>query len=103
MNSIPTLLGYVASVTGSTVSVHLEESVASGLAIIDGTTYRVGQVGSFVRIPLGYQDLYGIVSEVGVNAAPEAIRAPGVDGTGWMRIQLVGESIGDSFERGISQ
>jgi DNA helicase HerA-like ATPase len=103
MNSIPTLLGYVASVTGSTVSVHLEESVASGLAIIDGTTYRVGQVGSFVRIPLGYQDLYGIVSEVGVNAAPEAIRAPSLDGTGWMRIQLVGESIGDSFERGISQ
>ena len=103
MSPISTLLGYVASVTGSTVSVHLEESVSSGLAIIDGTTYRVGQVGSFVRIPLGYQDLYGFVSEVGVNAAPEALREPSVDGTGWMRIQLVGESIGDNFERGISQ
>lgn len=99
----PTYLGSVASVAGATVSVRLAESVASGLAIIDGSTYRIGQVGSFVRIPLGYQDLYGVVSEVGVKAIPENLPADSTDNRGWMTIQLVGESISGIFERGISQ
>ena len=45
----PTLLGHVGSVAGSTVSVRQFEGVASGIAIIGGRSYRVGQVGSFVR------------------------------------------------------
>ena len=47
----PTFLGAVASVSGSSVSVHMAESVASGLSIIEGRAYRIGQVASFVRIP----------------------------------------------------
>ncbi|MDY7034115.1 MAG: DUF87 domain-containing protein [Thermodesulfobacteriota bacterium] len=103
MKSPQTLLGHVASVSGASVRVHLVESVASGLAIIDGITYRVGQVGSFIRIPLGYQDLFGVVSEVGVSAAPEALQESLETGARWIKIQLVGEAIGNSFERGISQ
>ena len=103
MKSPQTLLGHVASVSGASVRVHLVESVASGLAIIDGSTYRVGQVGSFIRIPLGYQDLFGVVSEVGVSAAPEALQISLETGARWIKIQLVGEAIGNSFERGISQ
>lgn len=103
MKSPQTLLGRVGSVSGATVSVHLVESVASGLAIIDGSTYRVGQVGSFVRIPLGYQDLFGVVSHVGVSAAPESLQVSLEASAKWMKVQLVGEAIGTSFERGISQ
>ena len=103
MKSPQTLLGHLGSVSGASVSVHLVESVASGLAIIDGSTYRVGQVGSFIRIPLGYQDLFGVVSEVGVSAAPEALQASLKSGASWLKVQLVGEAIGNSFERGISQ
>lgn len=103
MSVPPTLLGYVGSVTGAAVSVRQAASVASGLVIIQGTTYRIGQVGSFVRIPQGYQDLFGIVSEVGANATPEAMRESSDKGERWMTVQLVGESIGSSFERGISQ
>ena len=66
----PTYLGHVSAVSGSTITVKLAESLSSGLAMIDGHTYRVGQVGSFVRIPLGYQDLYGVVAEIGAAAAP---------------------------------
>ena len=99
----PTYLGSVASVSGSTVSVHLAKSIASGLSIIEGRTYRIGQVGSFVRIPQGYQDLFGVVSEVGAKAMP--LHTDHVDDeTGrWMQIQLIGEAIGGVFERGISQ
>lgn len=99
----PTLLGTVATVTGSNVSVHLAQSVASGLSVINGQTYRVGQVASFVRIPQGYQDLLGIVSEVGANAVPEGVDASANETGRWMNIQLVGETIGGVFERGISQ
>ncbi len=103
MNSKPTLLGHVGAVTGAAVSVRQSPSVASGIAIIGGKSYHIGQVGSFVRIPQGYHDLYGIVAEVGANAAPEAAREPNDRGDRWMTIQLVGEIVGASFERGISQ
>ena len=98
----PTYLGTIAAVSGAALNVHLTQSVASGLSIIKGRTYRVGQVGSFVRIPQGYQDLLGVVSEVGANAIPE--RLGSVEDTGrWMKIELVGEIVGGAFQRGVSQ
>lgn len=100
----PTFLGLVSAVTGASVTVHLAESLASGLAIIGGQAYRVGQVGSFVRIPQGYQDLYGVVCEVGATASPPELRDEDAIKSGrWMRVELAGESIGSHFERGLSQ
>ena len=98
----PTYLGTISAVSGAALNVHLAESIASGLSIINGQTYKVGQVGSFVRVPQGYQDLFGVVSEVGANAVPESLKA--VDDTGrWMKVELVGEVVGGNFERGVSQ
>ncbi len=98
----PTYLGTIAAVSGAALNVHLAESIASGLSIFKGETYKVGQVGSFVRVPQGYQDLFGVVSEVGANAAPANMES--VDDTGrWMKVELVGEVIGGTFERGVSQ
>jgi len=94
----PTFLGLVTSVSGPTVTVSLAESLASGIAMIDGHMYRVAQVGSFVRIPQGYQDLFGIVSEVGASAQSKT----GASGR-WMTIELAGEALGQNFERGLSQ
>lgn len=99
----PTYLGTVASVSGSSVSVRMAQSVASGLTIIEGRTYRIGQVAGFVRIPQGYQDLFGVISQVGAQAAPQPSEASDPDTGRWMEVQLIGESIGDVFERGISQ
>lgn len=103
MNEKPTLLGHVGAVTGAAISVRQATGVSSGIAIIGGKSYRVGQVGSFVRIPQGYHDLYGIVAEVGANATPDAVRELSDRGERWMTIQLVGEIVGAAFERGISQ
>jgi len=99
----PTLLGHVGTVSGATVSIRQFEGLSSGIAIIGGRSYRIGQVGSFVRIPQGYHDLYGVISEVGASATPEALRDSSNRGDRWMTVQLVGESVGVSFERGISQ
>lgn len=101
--SAPTLLGHVGAVSGSAVSVRQSEGVASGIAIIGGRSYRVGQVGSFVRIPQGYHDLYGIIAEVGATATPEAVQDLSSRGERWMTVQLVGEIVETAFERGIGQ
>ncbi|QEU04719.1 ATP-binding protein [Pseudomonas oryzihabitans] len=100
----PTYLGLVSAVSGATLTIKLAESLNSGLAIIKGHTYRVGQVGSFVRIPQGYQDLFGIISEVGATAAPPQYSGVGeIDSGRWMTVQLAGETVGGQFERGLSQ
>lgn len=82
----PTLLGHIGAVSGSSVSIRQSEGVASGIAIIGGRSYRVGQVGSFVRIPQGYHDLYGIIAEVGASATPEAVRDLSSRGDRWMTV-----------------
>src|SRR5258708_6618494 len=100
----PTLLGTVQDVQGATISVALDEKTVSGLAFIDGHGYRIGQVGSFVRIPIGYVDLYGIVSQVGAGAVPERLIDLEPYGHRWMTVELVGEAIRrGAFVRGLSQ
>lgn len=104
MSSDPTLIGSVQDVSGSTVTVELTGDTVTGLSFVNGEAYRIGQVGSFVRIPLGYVNLYGVVSQVGAGAAPLRDGERALFGNRWLRIQLVGEGeIGGRFERGVSQ
>lgn len=100
----PTLVGEVQSVSGSTVSVHLRAGLSS-LTLVGGESYRVGQVGAFLRVPLGYSQLYGVCSQVGAAALPHAIVGQGegeIDGR-WLTLTLFGESLGGEFRRGVSQ
>ncbi|HVW73164.1 MAG TPA: DUF87 domain-containing protein [Rhizomicrobium sp.] len=100
----PTFLGTVQDVSGSTLRVALDEETLSGLTFIEGQGYRIGQIGAFVRIPLGYTDLFGIVSQVGAGAAPERVAENFPHGHRWMTIQLAGQARrGGVFERGIAQ
>ncbi len=100
----PTLIGTIQDVHGATVTVELTADTVTGLSFVNGEGYRIGQVGSFVRIPLGFVDLYGVVSQVGAGAAPERDGESQFYGNRWLRVQLVGEGkSGGRFERGISQ
>lgn len=100
----PTLLGIVEDVTGATVRVKLGDETAHGMVFVRGEGYRVGQAGSFVRIPAGYADLFGIVSQVGAGAAPLNPDGTAQPGTRWLKVELIGEGHRTSgFERGISQ
>lgn len=104
MDRDPTLLGTVQDVRGATISVSLDQSTASGLTFVQGEAYRIGQVGSFVRIPLGYIDLFGIVAQVGAGAVPEKLLELHPFGNRWITVQLVGEGERNgSFQRGLSQ
>src|SRR5712672_778751 len=104
MNTDPTLLGTVEDVSGATNRIKLAQATVSGLSFIEGQGYRVGQLGGFVRIPLGFVNLYGVISQVGASAVPDRYLAEGEHSNRWMTVQLVGEGQpGVGFDRGISQ
>lgn len=99
-----TYLGSVQDVRGAVVSVALDSTTLSGLSFLHGTGYRVGQIGSFVRIPMGFLDLYGVVSQIGAGSVPERLAEAEPHGHRWMTIQLIGEgSRSGGFARGLAQ
>lgn len=103
-NDRSTYLGTVQDVNGTTVKITLENESLSGTTFINGQGYRIGQIGSFIKIPLGYIELFGIVSQVGASAVPENQVNNQPFGNRWMTIQLIGEGhLSGKFQRGISQ
>jgi len=99
-----TYLGEVQDVSGTTVSITLSKESLTGFVYIDGQGYRVGQIGSFIRIPIGFSNLFGIISEVGASAVPEKQVKTQSHGNRWMTIQLIGEGQRNGlFQRGLSQ
>lgn len=108
----PTHIGEVASVAGSIVSVRLRSDVSSNLLLIDGSSYRIGQIGSFYRVPLGYTYLYAVCTAAGAAAVPTretndvspvAVGNANPNEHQWLKLVLFGESIGDHFQRGVGQ
>lgn len=100
-----TFLGTIRRVTGAKILVEIAGEVTSSSPIIYGKTYRLGQIGSFIRIPLGFLNLYGIVSMVGASELMQAEELENIvpRGQRWIQVDLVGESYGKSgFQRGIS-
>lgn len=111
----PTFIGQVASVTGGIVRVRLRLDMPATLVLVEGESYRVGQIGGFFRIPIGYTQLYAICSQVGADAVPNSTdltfasletddaKQDGLQGYRWMTLALFGESVSSVFERGVSQ
>jgi len=104
-----TEIGEIDSISGNSISVKLFDNIKSNMPIIDGVVYRIGQIGSFVRVPLGYANLYGIVTQIGSAAIPENLKEvivkdyDSLKNTRWINIVLAGEQIGRKFERGVTQ
>jgi len=111
----PTYIGQVASVTGAIVRVRLRDDMPSTLVMIEGESYRIGQIGAFFRVPLGYTNLYCVCTQIGADAAPrgsedeqlggplENDSQPRLSGFRWMTVVLFGEALGGEFERGVGQ
>ena len=102
MTEIATLVGHVESVKGGVITIRVRDDVPTYI-MVDGHSYRVAQVGSFLRIPLGYTQLYAVCTLVGAAAAPSSDEQHVAPGHRWLSATLFGESIGGVFERGISQ
>lgn len=110
-NRLGTQIGHVTSVRGGLVQVRLRETPTT-LVMVDGSVHRVGQIGAFARIPMGYTQLYGIVVQVGADSlsqsggdADQLVTDvdPEFAGYRWMTIALFGEATVGVFGRGVSQ
>jgi len=103
-SSVETSLGTVQDVSGVSIGVTMNSKRLSGLTFVNGQAHRIGQLGSFVKIPIGYVDLFGIVSQVGASAIPEKLKDAEENARRWLTVQLIGEgSRQGTFQRGISQ
>jgi DNA helicase HerA-like ATPase len=103
MRSDATYIGFVTRVVGAKLIVTVSPDLPSTSPIVAGRMYRIGQVGTFVRIPVGFTNVYGVVSTVGSVERPDegggaelALRT--------LEVHLVGEaSPGSAFQRGLSE
>jgi len=98
-----TYLGKVIRVDSSTVEVEISSTIPSAAPIINGRLYKIGQIGTFVKFPVGNISIYGIVSAVSntPSAATDESR-PYDQGSRFLSVQLVGEKIGDEdFQKGV--
>lgn len=103
MQSDITYLGKIMRVDSNMIEVKVSDDIPSSSPIIEGKIYKIGQIGTFVKIPVGNIVSYGIVSSV--SNAP--YNANGIDvlsdiGSRFLTVNLIGEKIGNNkFEKGI--
>jgi uncharacterized protein len=104
MKTDPTYLGSVQRVVGSKVTVEISPALPSSSPIINGRVHRVGQIGSLVRVPLGFVDVFGIVSMVGAAPVDDDVEVMvGIKGKKTLEVQLMGEVVGTGpFQRGLT-
>jgi uncharacterized protein len=98
-----TYLGKVIRVDSGSVEVEVSDQIPSAAPIINGRLHKIGQIGTFVKLPIGNITIFGIVSTVSNTPSKlEMEGVPYVGGSRFLNIQLVGEKIGnDDFEKGI--
>lgn len=103
MTSDITYLGKIIRVDSGTVEVEVSNDIPSAAPIINGRLYKIGQIGTFVKMPVGNITIYGIVSSVSnTPSKADETQIKYSYGTRFLSVQLVGEKVGDDdFEKGI--
>lgn len=103
MESDITYLGKIIRVDSGIIEVEVSDKVPSSSPIIDGRVYKLGQIGTFVKIPIGHITIFGIVEAVSNSPSnpTESIVKERI-GSRFLTINLVGEKVGcNPFEKGI--
>lgn len=98
-----TYLGKIIKVDSNTIEVEISVDIPSSSPVIDGKIYKLGQIGTFVKIIAGNIATYGLVESVSNTPSniDETISLLKV-GSRYLTIRLVGEKIGNrKFEKGI--
>lgn len=101
-----TYLGRVINVDSYNVEVEVSKEIPSCSPIIDGKVYRIGQIGTLVKFPIGNIIIYGIVTSVSnfPNDKDKSLftyNEPDY-GTRFLTVQLIGEKVGNyDFEKGL--
>ncbi|HYE12367.1 MAG TPA: helicase HerA-like domain-containing protein [Patescibacteria group bacterium] len=98
-----TFLGKIIRVDSNIVEVEISDKIPSSSPIIGGKVYKIGQIGTFVKIPVGNINSYGIVASVSntPSKASDSELKQAI-GSRFLTINLIGEKVGNGdFEKGI--
>ena len=101
-------VGIIYSVSSSTALAFLDESVASMERTLKGKTYRIGQIGTFVAIPVGTTSVIGMIARVQLSRHAQNANGGQAEITDIskakkeMEIQLIGSVVNGKFEKGIA-
>lgn len=102
MKTESTYLGKVIRVDSSTVEVEVSSEIPSAAPIINGRLYKIGQIGTFVKMPMGNITIYAIVAAVSDRPFTDSNDDEHRISSKFLSVQLIGEKIGDSeFEKGV--
>lgn len=103
MKTDVTFLGNIIKVDSSSVEIEISDEIPSSAPIVNGKVYKIGQIGTFVKVPIGNISIYGIVSSV--SNTPSNIKDEEVGyykDSRFLSVQLIGEKIGkEKFQRGV--
>lgn len=103
MQSDITYLGKIIRVDSDTVEVEISTDIPSSSPIINGKVYKLGQIGTFVKIIAGNIASFGLVESV--SNAPtnhNDIEIISNVGSRYLIVHLIGEKVGNrKFEKGI--
>ncbi|MEA5056119.1 MAG: helicase HerA-like domain-containing protein [Anaerotignum propionicum] len=98
-----TYLGKIIKVDSNAIEVEISADIPSSSPVIKGKVYKLGQIGTFVKITAGNIATYGLVESV--SNTPSNINEPTLllsFGSRYLTIRLIGEKIGNrKFEKGI--
>jgi len=92
-------IGVVREITSSTVSVILDAEITNLVRKIGDKTYYIGQIGSYVLIPVGKIFVIGMVSEL---RKTEIRNEEGIGSRFIMSVILIGMLRNNKFEAGVS-
>lgn len=103
MLSDVTYLGKIIKVDSNSVEVEISTDMPSSSPIINGKIYKLGQIGTFVKIIAGNISTFGLVESVSNTPSNiDDITALSNKGNRFLTIHLVGEKAGNQkFEKGI--
>lgn len=103
MQSDVTYLGKIIRVDSNTVEVEISNDIPSSSPIINGKVYKLGQIGTFVKVVAGNITTFGLVDSV--SNTPSQENEPLLYnnvGSRYLTVSLIGEKIGNCrFEKGI--
>lgn len=85
-----TFLGMVINVNSSSIEVEISREIPTAAPIIDGRIYKIGQIGTFVKFPIGSLTLFSIVSSV--SNTPSSIELDSYEpnfGSRFLQVNLI--------------
>lgn len=103
MQNDVTYLGKIIRVDSGTVEVEISADIPSSTPLVGGKIYKLGQIGTFVKIMAGNISTFGLVESVS-NTPSGVDDASVLLGTGsrYLTVHLIGEKVGNrKFQKGI--